>query len=67
MKHQRHFDTTAASQREATQIWKMIGDLHRSVQLLDCDITAEEERTRVSDMIGRRLSDSREDDGNAPR
>jgi hypothetical protein len=50
VKHQRHFDTTAASQREATQIWKMIGDLHRSVQLLDCDITAEEERTRVSDM-----------------
>jgi hypothetical protein len=49
MKHQRHFDTNAAVQRETTQIWKMIGDLHRSVQLLDCDIATEEERTRISD------------------
>jgi hypothetical protein len=48
--HPCQFDTTAASQREATQIWKVIGDLHRGVQLLNGDISAEEERTRVSDM-----------------
>jgi multidrug resistance efflux pump len=49
MKHQRHFDTIAAAQREAMQIRKMIADLGRSVQLLDCDIVTEEERTRTSD------------------
>jgi hypothetical protein len=49
MKHQRHFDTGEAAQREAVQIWKMIGDLDRSVQLLDCDIAIEEERTMISD------------------
>jgi hypothetical protein len=49
MKHQRHFDTSEAAQREAVQIWKMIGDLDRIVQLLSCDITTEEERTGISD------------------
>jgi hypothetical protein len=49
MKHQRHFGTGEAAQREAVQIWKMIGDLDRSVQLLDCDIAIEEERTMISD------------------
>jgi phage shock protein A len=49
MKHQRHFDTSEAAQREAAQIKKMIGDLDRSVQLLNADIAAEEERTRISD------------------
>jgi hypothetical protein len=38
MTHQRHFDTNAAAQREAAQIWKMIGELDRSVQLLNADI-----------------------------
>jgi hypothetical protein len=33
-----------AAQREAAQIWKMIGELDRRVQLLDADIAAEEER-----------------------
>jgi hypothetical protein len=49
MKHQRHFDTSEAAQRDAMQIRKMIGDLNRNVQLLDCDIATEEERTRISD------------------
>jgi hypothetical protein len=53
MKQQRHFDTSQRAQREAAQIGKtvtkMIVDLGRSVQLLDCDITTEEERVRISD------------------
>jgi hypothetical protein len=49
MKHQRHFDTREAEQRDAVQIWKIIGNLDRSVKLLDCDIAAEEERARISD------------------
>ena len=49
MEHQRHFDTSKAEQREAVKIRKMIGDLARSVQLLNCDIASEEERTRISD------------------
>ncbi|MDB5604187.1 MAG: hypothetical protein JWP25_1087 [Bradyrhizobium sp.] len=49
MKHQRHFDTSKAAQRDAAQIRKMIRDLDRSVQLLNADIAAEEEGTRISD------------------
>jgi hypothetical protein len=49
MKHQRHFDTSEAAQRDATQIRKMIGDLDRTVHLLDCDIATEEQRARISD------------------
>ena len=49
MKHQRHFDTSEAAQREAVKIRKMISDLDRSVQLLNCDIAIEEERARISD------------------
>jgi hypothetical protein len=49
MKHQRHFDTSAAAHREAAQIRKMIGDLDRIIQLLSCDITTEEERVGISD------------------
>jgi hypothetical protein len=49
VKHQRHFDTNAAAQRETTQIWKMIGELHRSVQLPDRDTVAEELRVRIFD------------------
>lgn len=49
MKHQRHFDTAEAEQREAVKIRKMIGDLNRSIQLLNCDIASEEERAGISD------------------
>jgi hypothetical protein len=49
MKHQRHFDTREAAYREAIQIWKMIVDLDRSVRLLNCDISTEEERARIFD------------------
>jgi septation ring formation regulator EzrA len=49
MKHQHHFDTSEAERREAEKIRKMIGDLDRSVQLLNCDIANEEEWTRISD------------------
>jgi hypothetical protein len=48
MKHQSHFDTAEAAQHEAVKIRKMIGDLDRTVQLLDCAIATEEERTRIS-------------------
>jgi hypothetical protein len=49
MKHQPHFDTSEAAQREAVQIWKMIVDFDRYVQLLNCDITTEEQRAGISD------------------
>ena len=49
MKQQGHFDTSKVAQREAVQIRKTIVDLDRYVQLLNCDITTEEERTRISD------------------
>ena len=49
MEHQHHFDTSEAEQREAVKIRKMIGDLNRSAQLLNCDIAIEEERTGMFD------------------
>ena len=49
MKHQPHFDTRESTQREAVQIWKMIVDIDRTVRLLNCDITTEEERVGISD------------------
>jgi hypothetical protein len=49
MKHQRHFATREAAQHEAVQIRKMIVDFDRIVQLLNCDITTEENRVRISD------------------
>jgi hypothetical protein len=49
MRQQRHFDTHKAAQLEAIKIRKMIYDLDRSVQLLSCDIAAEEQRTRIID------------------
>jgi hypothetical protein len=49
MKHQRQFGTPEAAQREAAQILKMIVDLDRTVQLIDCDIATEEGRSGISD------------------
>jgi hypothetical protein len=50
MKHQRHFERASdVAIREAAQISMMISDLDRLVRLLDCDITTEEERTRICD------------------
>jgi hypothetical protein len=49
MKHQRHFDTKAAAQRETALIWKMIDELDRSVQLLNTDIAVEENRVWIFD------------------
>jgi hypothetical protein len=49
MKHWHHFDTPETAQREAVHIWKMIVDLDRTVQLLNCDIATEEERTGIAD------------------
>jgi hypothetical protein len=49
MKHQRHFDTSEVTPRDAMQIRKMIGDLDRTVHFLDCDIATEEERAGISD------------------
>jgi hypothetical protein len=49
MKHQGHFDTSEVALRDSMQIRKIIGDLNRTVQFLDCDVATEEERTRISD------------------
>jgi hypothetical protein len=49
MKHQRHFDASETVLREVAQIRKVIVDLDRTVQILDCDVATEEERARVSD------------------
>ncbi len=53
MKHRRHFDTSEVAQREAVQIRKtvrkMISDINRTVQLLNCDITTEEQRAGIFD------------------
>jgi hypothetical protein len=49
MKHRHHFETTEVVQRKAAQTRKIIVDLDRIVQLLNCDIATEEERARVSD------------------
>jgi hypothetical protein len=50
MKHQRHFERASdVALREAAQISTMISDLDRLVRLLDCDITTEKERARISD------------------
>jgi septation ring formation regulator EzrA len=50
MKHQRHFERASdVAIREAAQISTMISDLDRLVRLLDCDVTTEEERARISD------------------
>ena len=49
MKHQRHFDASEAALREAVQIRKVILDLDRLVQILNCNIATEEERVRVFD------------------
>jgi hypothetical protein len=48
--NQRHYETAGASAlREAKTIRIMLGDFDRTRQLLDGDIAAEEERTRISD------------------
>jgi hypothetical protein len=49
MKHQRHFDASETVLREVAQIRKVIVDLDRTVQFLDCDVATEEKRARVSD------------------
>jgi hypothetical protein len=50
MKHARHFENVArTSAREAECIGTMIADLYRVVQVLDCDVQIEEERSRIFD------------------
>ena len=48
MNPKRHFDTSNVPQSEAIHIWKMIVDLDRTVQILSCDITTEEESAGIS-------------------
>lgn len=43
----RHFETAL---REASVIRTMLGDLDRTIQLLDVDIATEEQRVRVFDV-----------------
>lgn len=45
MNMQRHFETT----REVIVISKILADLVRTVQLIESDIVAEEERAKISD------------------
>jgi hypothetical protein len=49
MRHKHHFDTSKVVQRETVKISKMIDDLNRTVQLLDCYIAADEGRAGTSD------------------
>jgi hypothetical protein len=50
MKHQRHFENVGRTAvREAATIENMIADLQRVVEVLDCDVSTEEERARVRD------------------
>jgi hypothetical protein len=49
MRQQRHFDTNEPTRRETALVWKMIDELDHSVQLLNADIAAEEERVRIFD------------------
>jgi hypothetical protein len=50
MKMQRHFEIkNEAALREMAQIRKMMTDFDRTLQVLDCEISAEEARARVSD------------------
>ena len=62
MKQQGHFDTS----KEAVQIWKMIVDFDRYVQLLNATLRPKSS-VRGFRPIRRRLSDSREDACNSPR
>ena len=48
MKYQHHFDTSAASEREAAKIFNTIKQFYREVRLLDVDILAEEFAHRTS-------------------
>lgn len=51
MKREHRFGTgVATASREAAQIKALIHSLGRCVQLLDCDIETEEERTKCSDL-----------------
>jgi hypothetical protein len=50
MKMQRHFEIeNEAAVRELAQIRTMIADFDRTVEILDCEISTEEERGWVSD------------------
>jgi hypothetical protein len=48
MKQQRHFGS-ATPARDALQTKELIADINRIVQILDNDITAEEEQVRIFD------------------
>jgi len=51
VRRQRRFGTEVeAASIEATQIKTLIDNLSRCVQLLDCDIETEEERTKCCDL-----------------
>ena len=46
--------------REVTVIGKILADLVRTVQLIESDIAAEEERAKISDRSDAKLSDAGE-------
>jgi hypothetical protein len=48
VKQQHQVDTREAKQSQAILIWKLIGEIDRTVRLLDCDIKTEEERVGIS-------------------
>jgi hypothetical protein len=57
MKSQHHFEIQSETAlREATKIRTLIADLDRIVRILNCDITTEEEGTRVFDRSAAKYS-----------
>lgn len=50
MKQPRYFENVSrTAAREAVCLENMIADLQRAVQVLDCDVSNEEERARICD------------------
>jgi septation ring formation regulator EzrA len=57
MKQQHHIEyASRTAVREAACIDNMIADMQRVVQVLDCDVSTEEERARVRDRSDARYS-----------
>lgn len=51
MKHKRHYEhINQTAVREEATIVAIVATMHRTVQLLDCDVRSEEERSRVCDL-----------------
>jgi hypothetical protein len=57
MKQPRHFENVSRTAvRQAACIENMIADMQRVAQVLDCDVSTEEERVRICDRSDPRYS-----------